>query len=177
MKAYIFGTGASVNAGYPLASKLLYGLSAWLDRCDPSVHWVRWARNRIVQVRETFGSLDDFEGILGKLEDYGHQRVNPTRPTTYRQDPKDICHDYAEQFRGVDIDYPEVPAEGFYPQYLRSDLIGAFREFFYHTEDLRTEPNAYDSFAKRKAGPESSAITFNYDIALERALAKSVSGI
>jgi hypothetical protein len=51
-------------------------------------------------------------------------------------------------------------------------LIGAFREFFYHTEELRTEPNAYDSFAQRKAGPDSSVITFNYDIALERALAR-----
>ena len=27
MKAYIFGAGASVNAGYPLASNLLHGLS------------------------------------------------------------------------------------------------------------------------------------------------------
>ena len=154
MKAYIFGAGASVNAGYPLASQLLHGLSAWLDRCDPSVHWVPGARNRIVQVRETFGSLDDFEGILGKLEDYGHQRVT-------------------EQFRGGDVADPEVPAEGFYPQYLRSDLISAFREFFYQTEELRNEPNAYDSFAQQKTGPDSSVITFNYDIALERALAKA----
>ena len=74
------------------------------------MHWVPWVRNRIVQVCETFGSLDDFEGILGKLEDYGHQRVKPTGPTTYRQDPKDIWHDCAEQFRGVDIDDLEVLA-------------------------------------------------------------------
>jgi len=58
----------------------------WLDRCDPSAHWVTWAWNRIVQVRETYGSLDDFEEILGKLEQYGHERVRPTGPATYRQD-------------------------------------------------------------------------------------------
>src|ERR1700674_2063756 len=130
MTAYVLGAGASVSAGYPLASKLLEGLSTWLDSCDSSVHWVPWARNRIVQVRETFGSLDDFEGILGRLEAYGHERVKPTGPTTYHQDHKDISHDCTERFRGVDCGDPEVPAEGFYPQYLRSDLISAFREFF-----------------------------------------------
>ncbi len=171
MKAYIFGAGASLTAGYPLASQLLHSLSVWLNRCDSSVEWVPWARNRIVQVRETFGSLDDFEGILGKLEEYGQQRVRPTGPTTYRQDRMDICHDCTETFCGVGD--PDVPAQGFYPQYLRSDLIGAFREFFYQTEELRTEPNSYDSFAERKAGPDSGVITFNYDIALERALGKS----
>src|ERR1041384_6159285 len=108
MKAYIFGAGASVNAGYPLASKLLRGLAAWLDRCDPSLHWVPWARNRIVQVRETFGSLDDFEGILGKLEDYGHQRVKPTGPTTYHQDRNDIGRDCIERFQGVDAGDPDI---------------------------------------------------------------------
>ena len=173
MKAYIFGAGASANAGYPLASELLYGLSAWLDRGDPAVHWVPWARNRIVQVRETFGSLDDFEGVLGKLEQYGHQRVKPTGPVTYCQDPKDIMHDCMERLRGFDCGDPDVATEGFYPQYLRSDLIGAFREFFCQTEELRTQPNAYDSFARRTTGPDSSIITFNYDIALERALAKA----
>jgi hypothetical protein len=109
VKAYIFGAGASVNAGYPLASQLLHALSVWLDRCDPSVHWVPWARNRIVQIRETFGSLNDFEGILGKLEEYGQQRVRPTEPTTFRQDFKDIWHDCSETFRGVDVGDANVP--------------------------------------------------------------------
>src|SRR5580698_1017704 len=173
MTAYIFGAGASTSAGYPLASQLLHGLSAWLDRCDPSLHWVPWARNRIVQVRETFGSLDDFEGVLGRLEQYGHKRVKPTGPVTYRQDRMDIIHDCTERLRGSDSGDPDDATEGFYPQYLRSELIGALREFFYQIEELRVQPNAYDSFARRKAGPDSGIITFNYDIALERALAKA----
>ena len=51
--------------------------------------------------------------------------------------------------RGVDGGNPYAPAEGFYPQYLRSDLISALREFFYQTtEQSRSEPKtAYDSFA------------------------------
>jgi hypothetical protein len=172
MTVYVLGAGASFSAGYPLASKLLERLSAWLDRCDPSVHWVPWARNRIVQVRETFGSLDDFESILGKFEKYGQKRITPTGPTTYRQDPKDIFHDCTERFRGVDCGNIDDPAEGFYPQYLRSDIISALREFFYETENTRSGPAAYDNFAQHKVALDSSIITFNYDVALESALAK-----
>src|SRR5947208_17104369 len=100
MPLYVFGAGASVSAGYPLASSLLEALSTWLNGCDPAVHWVPGMRNRIVQVRETFGSLNDFEGILGRLEEYGQQRVKPVGATTYHQDYKDIFHDCTEQFRG-----------------------------------------------------------------------------
>ena len=90
MTSCILGAGASAHAGYPLASRLLQAVSDWLDGKDDKEHWVRDFRNRIVQVRETFGALDDFEGILGKLEEYGHSRVKPPGPTTYRQDTKDI---------------------------------------------------------------------------------------
>ena len=100
MTAYVLGAGASANAGYPLASRLLQGLSDWLDGCDDSEDWVGWCRNRIVQVRETFGSLNDFEGILGRLEESGHERVKPTGTTTYRQDYKDIFHDCTKRMQG-----------------------------------------------------------------------------
>lgn len=172
MRAYIFGAGASKCAGYPLASQLLQELSAWLDRSDSSVHWVPRARNRMEQVRETFGSLDDFEGILGKLEEYGYQRVRPTGPTTYSQDAKDILHDCMEPMQGINCGDPNVPAQGFYPQYLRSDLISAFREYFYDIEEHRSEPTVYESLAGRLAA-ESTIITFNYDLALERAFRKA----
>lgn len=87
-------------------------------------------RNRIVQVRETFGSLDDFEGILGRLDGYGSKRVKPTGFTSYGQDPFDILHDCAEHMSGSDAGDDDARARGFYPQYLRSDLIKAVREFF-----------------------------------------------
>jgi len=55
MTAYILGAGASAHAGYPLASGLLQALSGWLDHQDEAEHWVPGCRNRIVQVRDTFG--------------------------------------------------------------------------------------------------------------------------
>jgi hypothetical protein len=173
MTAYILGAGASAHAGYPLASRLLHALSDWLDHADDAQHWVAGCRNRIVQVRETFGSLDDFESILGKLDDHGYKRVKPPGVTTYCQDPKDIFHDCTERMQGVDTGDPYAPAEGFYPQYLRSDLILALREFFYQTEQSRSGPTAYDSFAGQRIGADSLVITLNYDVALERALAKA----
>jgi hypothetical protein len=175
MTAHILGAGASTQAGYPLASKLLEALSDWLvlDHGSDSEQWVRGCRNRIVQVRETFGSLDDFEGILGKLEEHGPIRVRPTSPTTYWQDDKDIIHDCINRASGLDCESPDTQAEGFYPQYLRSDLILALREFFYQIEQSRSGPTAYYSFAKQRIGSDSFFITLNYDVALERALAKA----
>jgi len=172
MTAYILGAGASAHAGYPLASRLLQAVSEWLDSKDDTEHWVRDYRNRIVQMRETFGSLDDFEGILGMLEEYGHSRVKPRGPATYRQDTKDIFHDCAERMRGVDLGNPDTPATGFYPQYLRSDLISAFREYFHEIETNCNGEIVYDSFARR-IDPASLIITLNYDVALERSLAKA----
>src|SRR5580704_4317747 len=172
MTAYILGAGASTHAGYPLASRLLQALSDWLDRKGDVEPWVPACRNRIVQVRETFGSLDYFEGILGKLEEFGYGRVTPTGPTTYRQDTKDMFHDCTERMRGVDLGNPDTPATGFYPQYLRSDLISAFREYFHEIETNCNGEIAYDSFARR-IDPASLIITLNYDVALERSLAKA----
>jgi hypothetical protein len=173
MTAYILGAGASAHAGYPLASRLLQALSDWLDCASESEHWVGPCRNRILQVRETFGTLDDFEGILGRLEAYGYQRVRPTGPVTYRQDLKDIFHDCTERLSRVDDGAPDAAAEGFYPQYLRSDLIMALREFFYQAELKRTVQTAYDRFATQRIESDSLVITLNYDVALEHALAKA----
>jgi hypothetical protein len=94
-------------------------------------------------------------------------------PVTYRQDQKDILHDCAERLQGVDVGMVDAPAEGFYPQYLRSDLITALREFFYQKEQNRSGPTAYDRFAAHEIERDSLVITLNYDVALERALAKA----
>lgn len=47
------------------------------------------------------------------------------------------------------------------------------REFFYQTEQNRSGQTAYDSFAGQKIDSDSLVITLNYDVALERALAKA----
>jgi hypothetical protein len=48
-----------------------------------------------------------------------------------------------------------------------------FRELFYQTEQKRSGPTAYDSFAEKRIGSDSTVITLNYDLALERALIKA----
>jgi hypothetical protein len=104
------GAGASKHADYPLASGLLHGLAGWLDRCDVREHWIGECRNRIVQIRETFGSLDDFESVLGKLDEHGHQRIRPPSATTYRQNVVDIRHDCTGRLRGTGPGNPDEPA-------------------------------------------------------------------
>jgi hypothetical protein len=189
MKACIFGAGASIQAGYPLASCLLHSLSDWLDtnpggaasaRYEPrwsglgsirtpverpqldtnpggaaSAFWVERCQNRILQIRETFGSLDSLENVLAKLEQCGTQRVVPTSLTTYAQDCFDIAHDTSEYLMGRALldDSPR----GFYPQYMRSDLVPAFREMFpAFTAQRRTAVTnirAAGNFPEERLGP------------------------
>lgn len=175
MTAYVFGAGASVQAGYPLASRLLHTLSDWLDTNpggEAAPHYVQTCQYWMGQIRETWGSLDSLEDVLGKLEQYGTERVVPSGLTTYRQDAKDVSHDFIEASMGRGSPNPREPTVGFYPQYLRDNLVSAFREFFYHIEESRSGDNAYDRLASKTAA-DSSFITFNYDVALERALARS----
>jgi hypothetical protein len=54
--------------------------------------------------------------------------------------------------------------------YQREDLVSAVREFFYHVEYRRAPTGAYRIFARRHACVGDTLITFNYDVALERAL-------
>jgi hypothetical protein len=67
MVAYIFGAGASANANYPLASGLLHELSNWLDNQNTLEDHIEGFRNRFVQLRTLFATLDDFEAILERL--------------------------------------------------------------------------------------------------------------
>lgn len=173
MRAYILGAGASVAAGYPVATELLHRLSDWLDHCQSDEPWVGNCRNRIVQIKETFGSLDDFEDILRRLEEYGYERVKPRGATTYKQNPTDIIHDCNRRIMGEPCGVPVAPARGFYPQYLRSELIQAFREFFYQIEQKPSARSAYDCFAEKKCDTSALVVTLNYDVVLERALLKA----
>jgi hypothetical protein len=64
---------------------------------------------------------------------------------------------------------PRTPV--IYPQYLRGDLISVFREYFHEIEMARSGEIAYDRLA-RKIDADALVITLNYDVALERALAR-----
>lgn len=174
MIAYIFGAGASAHAQYPLASKLLPKLSDWLDVQDPEQPGIRDWRTRIAQLRSTFGSLDNFEDILGRLDELGFDRVKGGAPNEYPQCTRDTAEDALRSLSGRGPEEPsldETPP-GYYPQNLRDDLVSAVREFFRFLESGRTEKTAYDRLAQR-ASADDTFITFNYDVALECALGRA----
>jgi hypothetical protein len=175
MIAYIFGAGASVHANYPLASRLLPALANWLDGQDSEQPAVAEWRTRIEQLRHTFGSLDDFEKILGELDKCGTDRVQTQTETAYAQCMVDLLEDATRSLSriGQRASRSDGEPRGFYPQYLRDQLVSAVREFFRDVELRRTAQIAYDRFANDHASIHDILITFNYDVALERAL-KSV---
>ena len=109
-----------------------------------------------------FDSLDDFEGILGKLDEYGSDWMKWRGDSAFAQCKRDLLENAMRDL--------STGPQGFYPQYLRDDLASAVREFFRDLESSRTEPTAYDRFARQYASVDDIFITFNYDIALERAL-------
>lgn len=63
MRVYILGAGASAHAGYPLASRLGTGLASWVETLPAKHHY----RERIMQLRTLYGTLDDFETLLTDL--------------------------------------------------------------------------------------------------------------
>ena len=132
MRVFVLGAGASYHAGYPLAADLGRRLAGWITTL-PSGHDYRIY---LKQVAELYGSLDNFEVILGDL-------------MTRRQGSPAMA----------------VPA-GFLPPLL-SNLTEAIRDYF---DSIRGGPAPlYDKLA-RIVRPGDSVITFNYDLATERAL-------
>lgn len=63
MRVFVLGAGASYHAGYPLAADLGRRLAGWITTL-PSGHDYRIY---LKQVAELYGTLDNFEGILGDL--------------------------------------------------------------------------------------------------------------
>lgn len=146
MIAYLFGAGASAHADYPLASNLLLELSNWLDDPNVQMQGVEKFRVLIAQLRDRFRSLEDFERILSILGSDSHNRVK-------------LGSDAAQsETRSLDR------------RYQREDLVSAIREFFYHIEKRRVATRAYRDFGRCRASVGDTLITFNYDVALERAL-------
>lgn len=63
MRVYVLGAGASVDAGYPLASGLGRSLAAWI-RTLPQEHQYR---RSLRQIKRAYGTLDNFEAVLADL--------------------------------------------------------------------------------------------------------------
>ena len=63
MRVYLLGAGASVHAGYPLASQLGSGLASWVATL-PAQHQYH---ERMKQLRTVYGTLDDFEALMTDL--------------------------------------------------------------------------------------------------------------
>jgi hypothetical protein len=161
MTPYVFGAGASAHARYPLASNLLTELANWLDSQNPEIQHIQLYRCRILQLRGLFPSLADFEGILERLASAGQDRL-----VTAYEGPQSVRDMFEDLARGA----KNAQSKGFYPQYLRDDLVSAVREFFYDIESQQSESTAYTKFARECVTVNDTLITFNYDVALERAL-------
>jgi hypothetical protein len=63
MRVFVLGAGASLHAGYPLASNMGNRLAAWINTL-PTGHEHRGCLQQIVDV---YGTLDSFESILADL--------------------------------------------------------------------------------------------------------------
>ena len=61
---YVLGAGASLHAGYPLASALGSTLARWAERNTPKGHDYR---ARLAQLINQYSPLDDFEAIMTEL--------------------------------------------------------------------------------------------------------------
>lgn len=63
MRVYVLGAGASVHAGYPLASQLGAGLASWVATLPATHHY----HSRVNQLRTLYGTLDNFESLMTDL--------------------------------------------------------------------------------------------------------------
>jgi hypothetical protein len=132
MKVIILGAGASVHAGYPLASQMGKSLAAWIEILPADHHF----RTVISQIEERYGSLDNFESILEDL-------MAPPSQDSQRT---------AFEIR---------------PAYILGDLQEALRQQF---EMIRSRPVALYERLVKLLQPGDTVITFNYDLAIEKAL-------
>ncbi|MGD0732225.1 MAG: hypothetical protein ABR956_13270 [Terracidiphilus sp.] len=77
MKTYVFGAGASLHAGYPLAKRMGHGLFAWLDGHDDVGPFS--FRQTAMFLREYFDETEDIEKLITAIEEMitSHQNLRP----------------------------------------------------------------------------------------------------
>lgn len=140
MNTYVLGAGASIHAGYPLASKLGNELYDWVRRSAPKNDlWCGY----IEELHNLYGGLADLEKILTDLDE-----CPPDSPASSLSDTH----------RGN----------------MRGAVRDSTREFFNTIRQrLGTHHALYDRLAAERIRERDFVITFNYDMACERALKKA----
>ncbi len=144
MRTFIFGAGASVHAGYPLAANLWRAIEPWVSATFPEGHDLRVA---VDTMKAEFDLARPFELVLTDLD----SRIEPflrTRPT-----PRE---DMWEKVKLVTLRHAMRSMIPLYFNSVRSQAAELYRVF------------AADMLA-----PGDAIITFNYDLALDRELRRS----
>ncbi|MFZ0739184.1 MAG: hypothetical protein WBL70_18295 [Candidatus Acidiferrales bacterium] len=144
MRTFVFGAGASVHAGYPLAPDLWRAIERWvLATCSEGHNF----RSAVDTMNAEFDVSKSFELVLTDL-DNRIQRLLNARPTT-----------------------TEAKFEKFKFVYLPDILKSIIRFYF---DSLRSEPaELYRVFADDVLAEGDAVITFNYDLAIDRELKRS----
>lgn len=139
--AFIFGAGASRDAGYPFAKDLGRGLLSWMEQaqregsCDFS--------DSASFLRETFVDAEDIGLLLEQME----QVANLASDTSLEK------RMLIARIANVD----------------RPALIHGLRRWFEQID--RVSPNSsYRRFAEKVIQPNDTVITFNYDVSLDKEL-------
>jgi hypothetical protein len=144
MRTFIFGAGASVHAGYPLATELWPVMERWARATFPEGHHFRDA---VDTMNAEFDVSKSFELVLMELDN----RIEPflkTRPAT-----------------------DQGLREKVMLVYLRS-AIKSMIPFYFNS--LRSQPaDLYRIFASDLLARGDVVITFNYDLAVDRELEQS----
>jgi hypothetical protein len=144
MRTFIFGAGASVHAGYPLAAELWRVMERWARATFPEGHNFRDA---VDTMNAEFDLSKSFELVLMDLDN----RIEPfikARPTS-----------------------PEGMQEKVKLVYLRTAVKTMIPCYF---NSLRSQlAELYRIFAADALAPGDAVITFNYDLAVDRELKQS----
>jgi hypothetical protein len=132
MTVFVLGAGASVHAGYPLASALGEELYRWAITSCQAQGKVRQLAGDIEPIHERFRNFSDFEFILTTLS---------------KEAPTNVQSRVA--LHAIEVLVPE---------------------FFWHISQTKIANDHYGELAQNRVRAGDMVLTFNYDLACEKAL-------
>jgi hypothetical protein len=139
MRTFVFGAGASVHAGYPLASELWRAMERWARAAFPEGHYFRIA---VDTMNAEFDLTKSFELVLTDLD----KRIE----AFLKEEPR----------TRESISQKAILGQ------LRFAVTDMIRFYF---ASLRSQPaELYRIFASDVLAPGDAVITFNYDLTLDR---------